>query len=153
MPVRIATTGFDPFAEAAAFAAGRTDMGALVHFVGYCRDATAGRPVDALHLEHYAGFTEQEIARFSGEICSRFGISDALIIHRVGTLRPGEPIVLVAVLAVHRAAAFEACGLVMDYLKTDAPLWKKEIGPDGTCWIEPGTADLAHRAAADRSYA
>lgn len=153
MQVRIAKTVFDPYAEAAAFAAGRTDVGAMVHFVGYCRDATAGRAVDALHLEHYAGFTEQEIAKFGGEICRRLGLADALIIHRVGTMLPGEPIVLVAVLSVHRAEAFEACRLMMDYLKTDAPLWKKEIRPDGAYWVEPSAADLERRTALNRSDA
>lgn len=153
MQVRIATAGFDPYAEAAAFAEGRTDIGALVHFVGYCRDTTAGRAVESLYLEQYAGFTGLEIARFGGDICRQFGLIDALIIHRVGTMRPGEPIVLVAILSVHRAEAFEACRLMMDFLKTDAPLWKKEIGPDGAKWIEPSAVDLERRAAANRSNA
>lgn len=153
MQVRIATAPFDPYAEAAAFVAGRTDAGAMVQFVGYCRDATTGRAVESLYLEHYAGFTELEIARFGCELCDRFGLTDALIIHRVGTMRPGEPIVLVAILAVHRAEAFEACRLMMDFLKTDAPLWKKETGPNGSHWIEPSPADLERRAAMNGSNA
>lgn len=153
MRVRIVAAAFDPQAEAAAFVAGRGDIGALVQFVGYCRDATAGRAVEALHLEHYPGFAESEMTRFCGALCERFAIPDALVIHRVGRIAPGEAIVLVAVPGVHRTEAFEACRLMMDYLKTDAPLWKKEIGPDGTRWIEPSLADLERRRAAGRSLA
>jgi molybdopterin synthase catalytic subunit len=153
MQIRIAANVFDPHGEASAFVAGRTDIGAMVTFVGYCRDATAGHAVTALHLEQYPGFTEQEIARFSQTICQQHDVTDALIVHRVGTMRPGEPIVLVAVLATHRTAAFEASQLLMDYLKTDAPLWKKESGPQGDRWIEPSITDLERRDLAERKRA
>jgi molybdopterin synthase catalytic subunit len=151
MQVRIVTAAFDPHAEATALMAGRANIGAMVHFVGYCRDVTAGAAVTALHLEQYRGFTEREITRFVGEICRRFAVTDALIVHRVGTILPGEPIVLVAVLAAHRAEAFDACRLLMDYLKTDAPLWKKESGPGGTRWIEPSAEDRKRRSLAEGS--
>ena len=153
MRIRIAANAFDPHGEACAFAAGRTDIGAMVTFVGYCRDTTTGHAVTALHLEQYPGFTEQEIARFSQAICEQYDVTDALIVHRVGTMRPGEPIVLVAVLATHRVAAFEASQLLMDYLKTEAPLWKKESGPHGDRWIEPGITDLERRDLAERKRA
>jgi molybdopterin synthase catalytic subunit len=153
MQIRIVADAFDPHTDASAFAANRTDIGAMATFVGYCRDSTAGQTVTALHLEQYPGFTEKEIGRFSEEICSHFDVADALIVHRVGTMRPGEPIVLVAVLAPHRAAAFEACQTLMDYLKTDAPLWKRETGPERDRWVEPSPTDLERRVARARKYA
>jgi molybdopterin synthase catalytic subunit len=148
MQVRVSVKAFDPQAEVAAFGAGQSDAGALASFVGYCRDATAGRAVDGLHIEQYPGFTEREIARLVADVAGRCKVKDLLVIHRVGHIRPGEAIVLVAALSGHRNAAFEAVRLMMDYLKTDAPLWKKEIGPDGWRWIEPHTEDHARRARA-----
>lgn len=147
MQVRVTDSAFDPHAEAAAFAKGRTGAGALVSFVGYCRDATAGRAVSELYLDHYPGFTEAEVARLAEEVGGRFDLVDLLVIHRVGAVAPGEAIVLVATLATHRAEAFAAASALMDYLKTDAPLWKKETGPDGTRWVEPTAKDHARRAA------
>jgi molybdopterin synthase catalytic subunit len=150
MQVRITESAFDPHAEAASFAEGRSDAGALVSFVGYCRDATAGRAVSELYLDHYPGFTEPEIARIAEDVGDRFDLKDLLVIHRVGAVAPGEAIVLVATLAAHRAEAFAAASALMDYLKTDAPLWKKEAGPDGTRWIEPTSEDHARRAAIEK---
>jgi molybdopterin synthase catalytic subunit len=144
--VCMAETPFDPAAETAAFAAGRRDMGALVSFVGYCRDRTAEQAVGALEIDHYGAFSESEIARIAENVCSGHDILDALVIHRVGRMAPGDAIVLVAVLSRHRAAAFEAANALMDYLKTDAPLWKKESGPDGARWIEPSPEDQRRRA-------
>jgi molybdopterin synthase catalytic subunit len=149
MPVRISETAFEPEKELAGFTAGRRDAGALASFVGYCRDATAGRPVDMLQIEQYPGFTEREIARLAQKVGAELGVLDILVVHRVGAIRPGEAIVLVAALAAHRAGAFDAVRLLMDYLKTDAPLWKKEIGPDGARWIEPGHHDHVRRALAE----
>lgn len=150
MQVRITDRAFDPHAEAASFAGGRKDGGALVSFVGYCRDETAGRGVGELYLDHYPGFTEPEIARIAESVRDRFDLIDLLVIHRVGAVAPGDAIVLVAALSTHRAEAFAAASALMDYLKTDAPLWKKETGPDGARWIEPTPADRARREAAEK---
>lgn len=150
MIVRVSATAFDPQAETAAFAAGRSDMGGLATFVGSCRDHHDGRRVDELFLDHYPGFTETEIARIAADVGRRCGCADLLVIHRVGRIVPGDAIVLVAALSQHRAPAFDVVRLLMDYLKTDAPLWKRETGPDGTRWIEPRAEDIARRAGAER---
>lgn len=148
MPVRIVTAPFDPQAEQAAFAAGWPDAGALVGFVGYCRGRTEGRVTESLFLDHYGLFTENEIRRISMEVSARHDLLDVLVVHRVGIIGPGDAIVLVAALSSHRSQAFEAVRILMDYLKTDAPLWKRESGPDGQRWIEPRAEDYARRAAA-----
>ena len=150
MQVRIVDGVFDPQAEAAAFAAGRDDAGALVSFVGLCRAETDGAEVRELRIDHYPGFTEKEIARLAGEVSLRFDCPDLLVVHRVGAIRPGEAIVLVAALAAHRGNAFEAVRVLMDYLKTDAPLWKKESGAQGAHWIEPRAQDHARRAQVEK---
>jgi molybdopterin synthase catalytic subunit len=150
LQVRIVTQAFDPQAEAAAFAAGRDDAGALVSFCGICRKDEA---VAELRLDQYEGFTEKEITRITQEIAARFSCPDLLVIHRVGVIRPGEAIVLVAALATHRANAFEAVKVLMDYLKTDAPLWKKETGPAGARWVEPRADDYTRRQQADKPEA
>jgi molybdopterin synthase catalytic subunit len=148
MRVLVTPEGFDPQQEIAAFTAGRDDAGALVSFVGYCRAATDGAAVQELRIDHYPGFTEKEITRLAEEISRRFVCPDLLVVHRVGVIHPGEAIVLVAALSIHRADAFEAVRVLMDYLKTDAPLWKKETGPGGARWIEPRPEDHARRASA-----
>lgn len=150
MDVRIVRQAFDPQAEVAAFAAGRDDAGALVSFVGCCRAGTAGVAVEELRIDHYPGFTEKEITRLAEETAKRFDCPDLLVVHRVGTIRPGEAIVLVAALSTHRSDAFEAVRILMDYLKTDAPLWKKETGPEGARWIEPRAEDYARRLEAEK---
>jgi molybdopterin synthase catalytic subunit len=149
MDIRIAPEPFDPQAEEAAFAAGRRDIGAVVSFTGVCREQNGGACVGELFLDHYLGFTEREIARIAGEIAARCDCPDLKVIHRIGRIRPGEPIVLVMALSVHRDNAFEAVRLLMDYLKTDAPLWKRETGPEGERWVEPRAEDIARRARAD----
>lgn len=138
----------EPFSESEAFALreGRTDVGGLACFVGYVRDLSDGAGVTALELQHYPGFTETEIARIVEEARRRFDILDCLVIHRCGRLEPSDPIVLVAAISAHREAAFEAARFIMDYLKTDAPFWKKETGPAGERWIEPRGSDRAARA-------
>jgi len=153
MDVRIVTGPFDPQAECAAFAAGRDDAGALVSFTGLCRAANAGGAVTALEIQQYEAFTHKEILRLADDVASRFACPDLLVVHRVGRILAGEAIVLVAALSVHRASAFAAVQVLMDYLKTDAPLWKKESGPEGERWIEPRDEDRARRAAADREMA
>jgi molybdopterin synthase catalytic subunit len=125
--------------ELTAFA--HAGAGALASFVGLVR----GDGVSALELEHYPGFTEAEIARIEALARARFDVLDILVIHRFGTLAPGEPIVLAAALSRHRAAAFDCVRFLMDYLKTDAPFWKREITADGARWIEPRDDDRAAR--------
>ena len=150
MQVRIVQQAFDPQAETADFAAGRDDAGALVSFVGTCRAATDGAKVRELRIDHYPGFSEKEITRLAEEVSRRFDCPDLLVVHRVGAIRPGEAIVLVAALSPHRSNAFEAVKVLMDILKTDAPLWKKETGPEGARWIEPRAEDHARRAEAEK---
>ena len=150
MDIRIVETAFDPQAEIAAFTAGRDDAGALVTFVGTCRAATGNVAVHELRIDHYPGFTEKEIRRLAEETGRRFQCPDLLVVHRVGAIRPGEAIVLVAALSTHRSDAFEAVRILMDYLKTDAPLWKKETGPAGARWIEPRAEDYARRLEAEK---
>ena len=150
MDIRIVQGAFDPQAEVAAFANGRDDAGALVSFVGTCRRATNGVTVDELRIDHYPGFTEKEIARLADETGRRFHCPDILVVHRVGIIHPGEVIVLVAALSTHRSDAFEVVRILMDYLKTDAPLWKKETGPGGARWIEPRDEDYARRLEAEK---
>jgi molybdopterin synthase catalytic subunit len=149
MRIRVTAEAFDPQAEVAAFAAGRDDAGALVSFVGTCRAKTGDVAVEELRIDQYPGFTEKEIARLAAETAGRFDCPDLLVVHRVGVIRPGEAIVLVAALSIHRANAFKAVESLMDYLKTDAPLWKKESGPGGARWIEPRAEDHARRAKAE----
>ena len=149
MQVRVIADAFDPQAEIAAFAAGRDDAGAMVSFVGICRAKSWDVAVDELRIDHYPGFSEKEIARLAEESARRFDCPDLLVVHRVGVIRPGEAIVLVAALSIHRASAFKAVEALMDTLKTDAPLWKKESGPQGARWIEPRADDHARRAKAE----
>ncbi len=149
MDIRIAPEPFDPQIEEAGFTAGRRDIGAVVSFTGVCRERTNGEGVGELFLDHYPGFTEKEIARIAADVAERSQCPEIKVVHRVGRLTPGEPIVLVVALSEHRANAFEAVRLLMDYLKTDAPLWKRETGPGGDRWIEPRAEDIARRAKAD----
>jgi molybdopterin synthase catalytic subunit len=153
MEVRIVTHAFDPQAEVARFVAGRQDCGALVSFVGLCRAATDGAAIEELRIDHYPGFTEKEIVRLVEETAGRLDCPDLLVIHRVGAIRPGEAIVLVAAFSIHRGNAFEAVRILMDYLKTDAPLWKKETGPEGTRWVEPRLEDHRRRKLAEEDAA
>jgi molybdopterin synthase catalytic subunit len=149
--VRVQSEDFDAGAEADALARGRTDVGAVVSFVGYCRDE--GGRLAALELEHYPGMAEDEIARAAGEAEERWPLLGATIIHRYGRITPGERIVLVAVAAEHRGAAFAAAEMLMDYLKTRAPFWKRAVTSDGGVegWIESKSQDA--RAAARWSAA
>jgi molybdopterin synthase catalytic subunit len=145
--IQVLAAPFDPAAETARFAAGRPQAGALASFVGLCRASTGDRAVTRLHLDHYPGFTEAEIARIEEEARATFDLIDTLVLHRCGTVAPGEPIVLVAALSTHRKAALQAVDFLMDYLKTGAPFWKREEGPDGARWIEPRADDHEARAA------
>ena len=140
--IRVQTEDFDVGAEIAALTCGRTDIGALVTFTGTVRDQAGA--VTEMTLEHYPGMTETELARIEAEAQARWPLQASLIVHRVGTLKPGDNIVLVITASEHRDAAFNAARFLMDYLKTSAPFWKRETGPSGSKWVEAkGTDDLA----------
>jgi molybdopterin synthase catalytic subunit len=139
--IRILDSALDPAAlTGALLAAGTRGRGALVTFVGMVRDLLDD-PVEALELEHYPGMTEQALGDIAARVRARWPLGDILIAHRVGRLGPGDPIVFVGVTASHRAEAFNACQALMDYLKTEAPLWKKEITPLGERWVDARDSD------------
>ncbi len=138
---------FDAAREAAALARGRTDVGAVVTFIGVCRGDEAGQPIAALTLEHYPGMAEAEIERHVAEATQRWPLLGVTVIHRYGRITPGEDIVLVVTASSHRQAAFAAAEFLMDYLKTKAPFWKLVEKTGGTTWIDAKQAD---DAAADR---
>ena len=144
---RVQAEDFDASAEARALAAGRSDVGALVTFVGLCRDD--GGRLAALEIEHYPGMAEAEIGRVIAAAEARWPLLGVRVIHRYGEIAPGEQIVLVAAASAHRRDAFEAAEMLMDYLKTQAPFWKRARGVDGSAgdWIEakPSDGDLAAR--------
>jgi molybdopterin synthase catalytic subunit len=134
--IRIQQADFDVAQEIAALSKGRTDVGAVVTFSGVCRGSENGEPIAALTLEHYPGMAEAEIGRHADEALSRWPLKGLTIIHRFGRIAPGENIVLVVTASSHRQAAFEAAEFLMDYLKTNAPFWKREESEKGTSWIE-----------------
>jgi len=140
--VRIEREDFDVGAEVRRLTAGRTDIGAIVTFSGTVRGAGRGAAITAMTLEHYPGMTEAELARVEAEAARRWPLQASLIVHRIGTLKPGDNIVLVVTASVHRQAAFAAAEFLMDYLKTRAPFWKKEEGADGQArWVEARECD------------
>jgi molybdopterin synthase catalytic subunit len=142
--VTIQSEPFDAGAECDALRAGDTGVGAVASFVGTVRGGDGeGGAVTAMELEHYPGMTEAAIEAMIDAAFARFRIRAARVIHRVGRLAPGDPIVLVAVTSAHRGDAFQACEFLMDYLKTQAPFWKKEHGPDGARWVDARVADDA----------
>ena len=139
--IRVQREAFDLSEESRRLTEGRTDIGAVVSFAGYCRDE--GGTLAALELEHYPGMAEEEIARIARQASERWPLSGLTIIHRYGRVVPGEPIVLVLTASEHRTAAFEAASFLMDYLKTRAPFWKKEYrkGARQGDWVAATTAD------------
>ena len=139
MRVLIQPEPFDPGALLTAFTQGRRESGAVASFTGLARSDQGS--TDILELEAYEGFTEVAIVEMAQAAAERFHLHDVLVLHRVGPIAPGEAIVFVATAAAHRRAAFEACDQLMDYLKSRAPFWKKEHGPDGERWIEPTARD------------
>jgi molybdopterin synthase catalytic subunit len=141
MAVRVQEGPFDFGAEAGAFAAGRRDAGAVVTFTGIVRDEAG--TLERMEIEHYPGMTEAAIGRIEAEAVARWGLKGSLVIHRHGVLRPGEAIVMVATAAPHRADAFAAAEFLMDYLKSRAPFWKKEVGRDGAAWVAAKDEDEA----------
>jgi len=141
--VRIQTADFDLGAEVAALRANDPGVGAVASFIGTVRDRNDGQGVSAMELEHYPGMTEKAIEAMIDEAERRFDIRAVRVIHRVGPLRPLDQIVLVAVTSAHRGAAFQACEFLMDYLKTQAPFWKKEQTPEGARWVDARVQDDA----------
>ncbi len=141
--VSIQTADFDLAQEVAALRAGDGSVGAVASFVGTVRDRSDGAAVSAMELEHYPGMTERCIEAMIDEAMRRFDIRAARVVHRVGLLPPQAQIVLVAVSSAHRGQAFQACEFLMDYLKTQAPFWKKETTPDGARWVDARVADDA----------
>ena len=141
--IRLTDKPFDPGALLTDFSRGRTETGAIASFTGIARAEKGSTSI--LELEAYPGFTEAEIGRIAEQARARFALHDLTILHRVGKIAPGEPIVFVATASSHRRSAFEACDFLMDYLKSKAPFWKKEHGPSGDRWIEPTAQDHADR--------
>ena len=150
--VVIQTADFDLGAEVAALRAGDLGVGAVTSFIGTVRDRNGGYTnpgpgdISALELEHYPGMTELAIEGMIDEAMRRFDIRAARVVHRVGPLLPGDQIVLVVVSSAHRGQAFQACEFLMDYLKTQAPFWKKETTPEGARWVDARVADDAAAA-------
>ena len=141
--VSIQTTDFNLADEVAALRANDAHVGAVCSFVGTVRDRNDGVSVSTLELEHYPGMTEKAIEAMLDEALRRFDIYAARVVHRVGLLQPLDQIVLVAVTSAHRGESFQACEFLMDYLKTQAPFWKKEQTPDGARWVDARVSDDA----------
>ena len=141
MTVRVQSADFDVAREVAAMRAGDARVGAVASFIGTVRDVNDAASVSTLTLEHYPGMTEKALEAIVTEAKARFDIYDALVIHRIGELRPTDQIVLVVVTGAHREAAFDACRFLMDYLKTRAPFWKKEETPAGARWVDARASD------------
>ena len=146
MRISIQQHDFDVAAEFSALRANYPQIGALVSFVGLVRDFSGDEQIEKLTLEHYPGMSEKALAGILEQAHARWGLIASRVIHRVGTLLPNEQIVFVATAATHRAVAFAACEFIIDYLKTDAPFWKKEHTPHGATWLETKTIDV-NRAA------
>jgi molybdopterin synthase catalytic subunit len=144
--IRVQQADFDIGHEIAALTEGRIDIGAVVSFSGICRGSENGEPIAALTLEHYPGMAEAEIKRHTDEAMSRWPLTGLTVVHRVGRITPGENIVLVLAASAHRQAAFEAAEFLMDYLKANAPFWKREESAAGTNWIEAHDHDDAAAA-------
>jgi molybdopterin synthase catalytic subunit len=141
MTVRVQPAAFDPGAEVNRFTDAVRGAGAVVSFSGLVRDD--GGRLSRMEIEHYPGMTEAALARIRDQAIGRWQLADALVIHRHGTLQPGEVIMMVATAARHRGEAFAAAEFLMDYLKSRAPFWKKEYGPDGAEWVAAKDADEA----------
>ena len=144
---RLQSAPFDAAAELGAFMQGRTEDGAVVSFTGIARGkASGGEAVQTLYLDHYPGMTEQSILDIANAGAERFEVSDVLVVHRCGAIAPGEAIVFVAAASRHRGEAFAAADYLMDRLKTEAAIWKREEGAGASRWIEPTETDRARRA-------
>jgi molybdopterin synthase catalytic subunit len=139
--IRISTSDFDVTEELGRLRAGRSDIGAIASFVGLVRDLNDAHDVAAMELEHYPGMTEHAIAKIVKQARSRWQLLGTTVVHRVGKLFPTDQIVLVAVASQHRGDAFAACEFIMDFLKTQATIWKKETTPDGALWVATRQSD------------
>ena len=146
MSIRVQTEDFDVGAEINRLRQQRLDIGAVAAFVGQVRDLNQGDAVAGMTLEHYPGMTEKSLESIVQQARARWDIMDALVIHRIGHLKPLDQIVLVAVAGAHRGEAFHACEFIMDYLKTEAPFWKKEQTPHGERWVDARSSDDDARA-------
>ena len=144
--IRVQAEPFDAGAELAVFTATAAGAGAVASFVGLVRSESGGDDVSRLELQHYSGLTEKTIAAIGEDARARFDLASLVIIHRHGTIMPGEPIVFVAAAAAHRRRAFDAVDYMMDRLKTEAAFWKREHGRQGARWIEVRDSDLEDRA-------
>lgn len=140
MDIRVQSDPFNYGAECAAFADRADGAGAIVTFAGIVRNNNAGT-LERMEIEHYPGMTEKALQKIAAKAMDRWPLSDCLIIHRHGSLRPGDQIMMVATASRHRAAAFEAAAFLMDYLKSRAPFWKKEFTSDGAEWVESRAED------------
>ena len=142
MAVRVQTQDFDIRVEVERLVGGRTDIGAVVTFTGTVRGEAKGQPITSMTLEHYPGMTEAELERVAAEAQRRWPLQASTIIHRYGELKPGDNIVLVVTASAHRHAAFEAAAFLMDYLKSNAPFWKKETLAEGESrWVDARESD------------
>jgi molybdopterin synthase catalytic subunit len=139
--VRVQHENFDVNVEIARLRASNPRIGAVACFIGVVRDLNEGDAVASMTLEHYPGMTEKALERIIARARERWDLYDVLVVHRVGELRPTDPIVLVIVTSAHRGEAFDACEFVMDYLKTEAPFWKKETTPSGERWVDARDGD------------
>lgn len=141
MIIRVQSEDFDSVALQRELVAGRSDIGAIASFIGLVRDLS-GDPLHVMHLEHYPGMTEKALASIAEQACERWQVLDLAVIHRIGALKPADQIVLVMVASRHRGDAFAACEFIMDYLKTEAPFWKKEASASGEKWVEARKSDV-----------
>jgi molybdopterin synthase catalytic subunit len=142
MIIRIQAADFDIAAVSRELLAGRSDVGAIASFIGLVRDIESD-PLQQMTLEHYPGMTEKALQGIAEKAQARWQVADLAIIHRIGALKPADQIVMVSVLSAHRGDAFAACEFIMDYLKTDAPFWKKETSEQGSKWVEARKSDLS----------
>jgi molybdopterin synthase catalytic subunit len=149
--IRVQQEDFDIGAEIARLKAGRSDIGAIVAFLGTVRDRAGNRVVEEMTLEHYPAMTERELVCIEAEACARWSLAACLIVHRYGKLRPSDNIVLVVTASEHREAAFAAAEFLMDHLKTHVPFWKRESGPKGSRWVEADARDEAASARWDKT--
>ena len=139
--VLVSPTPFDPGVELNRFCSGRRDSGGIASFIGLVRDLNLGATIEGLHLEHYPGMTERTLQGICAEASRRWSLRRVRVIHRCGDLLPGDPIVAVFCAAEHRSAAFSACEFIMDFLKTEAPFWKRESTPQGGHWVDARASD------------
>ena len=141
MIIRVQTEDFNLVSLNRELLAGRSDVGAIVNFIGLVRDLE-GDPLQQMTLEHYPGMTEKALQGIAEKAQARWQVADLAIIHRIGALKPADQIVMVSVLSAHRGDAFAACEFIMDYLKTEAPFWKKETSEQGSKWVETRKSDV-----------